>query len=52
MKENVVDVANSNTFKLPETGGIGTTIFAAGGMTLIAAAFVILVMKKRENEEA
>ncbi len=52
LKENVVDVANSNTFKLPETGGIGTTIFAAGGMTLIAAAFVILVMKKRENEEA
>ena len=47
---NTIKVANSNTFKLPTTGGIGTTIFTVGGMTLVAAAFVMLVMKKREEE--
>ena len=52
LKENVVDVANSNTFKLPETGGIGTTIFTVGGVLLITAAVVILIVKKKKENEA
>ena len=47
----MVEVANSNTFKLPETGGIGTTIFSVGGVLLIAAAVVILIMKKKNENE-
>ena len=46
---NVVTVANSNTFRLPSTGGVGTTIFTAGGILLIAAACVMLVKKKKEE---
>lgn len=45
-------VANSNTFKLPETGGIGTTIFTVGGVLLITAAVVILIVKKKKENEA
>ena len=52
LAENVVDVANSNTFKLPETGGIGTTIFTVGGVLLITAAVVILIVKKKKENEA
>ena len=44
-----VEVANSNTFKLPETGGMGTTIFTMSGMMMLAAAAFILIMKKKEN---
>ena len=51
LEKNVVEVANSNTFKLPETGGIGTTIFTVGGVLLIAAAVVILIMKKKNENE-
>ena len=47
---NKVDVANSNQFKLPETGGVGTTIFTISGAGLIAAAIVMLVMKKKREE--
>ena len=36
---------------LPETGGIGTTIFTVGGVLLIAAAVVILIMKKKNENE-
>ena len=46
---NTVQVANSNTFKLPETGGMGTTIFTMSGMMMLAAAAFILIMKKKEN---
>ena len=52
LAENVVDVANSNTFKLPDTGGIGTTIFTVGGVLLITAAVVILIVKKKKENEA
>ena len=32
---------------LPDTGGIGTTIFYVVGGLLMAAAFILLVSKKR-----
>lgn len=47
----VKGVANSNQFRLPETGGIGTTIFKICGVALIAAAVVVLVVKKRKEKD-
>ena len=52
LESDVLNVANSNTFRLPETGGIGTTIFTVGGVVLIAAAVVILIVKKKKENEA
>ena len=46
-----IRVANSNKFQLPETGGIGTTIFTASGIMMLAGAAVVLIMKKKEEEE-
>ena len=40
-------IENSTGTLLPETGGIGTTIFYIVGITLMLAAFVLLVSKKR-----
>ena len=48
--EAPIEVANSNQFKLPATGGVGTTIFTVSGACLMAAAAVMLVMKKRKEE--
>lgn len=44
---NTVKVANNTGDKLPETGGIGTTIFYVLGGVLVLAAVVLLVTKKR-----
>lgn len=41
------DVVNNAGTTLPETGGIGTTIFYAVGGILVLAAVVLLVTKKR-----
>jgi LPXTG-motif cell wall-anchored protein len=45
-----VKVANSNTFVLPETGGIGTVIFTVSGGLMTLAGGAILTLKKREEE--
>lgn len=42
-----VDVPNVRGYHMPETGGIGTTVFTASGIALIAVAFVLLAWKKR-----
>ena len=42
-----IEVENKTGSLLPETGGIGTTIFYVVGGLLMAAAFVLLVSKKR-----
>ncbi len=42
-----IEVENKTGSLLPETGGIGTTIFYVGGGILMLAAFVLLVSKKR-----
>lgn len=44
------DVINNAGTTLPETGGIGTTIFYVIGAILAIGAAVILVTKKRMNE--
>lgn len=41
------DVENSKGSLLPETGGIGTTIFYVVGATLVLAAGILLITKKR-----
>ncbi len=42
-----ITVANNKGSTLPETGGIGTTIFYVLGSILVLAAVVLLVTKKR-----
>ena len=42
-----IGVENNSGTLLPETGGIGTTIFYVVGGLLMAAAFILLVSKKR-----
>ena len=45
------DVTNFKGSTLPETGGIGTTIFYAVGAVLVVGAFILLVTKKRMSAE-
>ena len=45
------DVINNAGATLPETGGIGTTIFYVLGTILVLGAGVLLVAKKRMNSE-
>lgn len=44
-------VPNTPGKPLPETGGIGTTIFYVGGGILVLGALVILFMKKRNTAD-
>lgn len=41
------DVVNKAGVQLPETGGIGTTIFYAAGALLVLFAVILLITKKR-----
>ncbi len=45
--ENTVTIVNQAGTQLPETGGIGTTLFYIVGGVLVLAAVVLLVTKKR-----
>lgn len=47
-----MDVVNMSGPTLPETGGIGTTIFYILGTVLVLGAGVLLVVKRRMNYEA
>ncbi len=46
-----VEIVNQKGSSLPSTGGIGTTLFYVVGGTLTAAAGVLLITKKRANNE-
>lgn len=50
-EDMTVRVANSNTFKLPSTGGIGTTLFTLLGTALILGSGAVLVGKKKKEDE-
>lgn len=47
----VANVANTPGTNLPSTGGIGTTIFYMVGTVLILGAAVVLILRKRTNNE-
>lgn len=49
---NAVKVANSEKFVLPVTGGTGTLMFTMGGVLLIGAAGVLLVLTKKNRQSA
>ncbi|MCI8331612.1 MAG: SpaH/EbpB family LPXTG-anchored major pilin [Clostridiales bacterium] len=42
-------VKNSKGFDLPITGGIGTILFTAGGILLVAGAFALLLLANRKK---
>lgn len=52
-EDNKLDatIVNNSGTELPETGGIGTTIFYILGSILVVAAGVILVAKRRMKDE-
>ncbi len=43
-------VENSDGFQLPTTGGIGTVLFTAIGIVLMAAVVLFLVIRKKKNK--
>lgn len=47
MHINQVKIENASGLRMPETGGIGTTIFYVVGASMVVAAGVFLVVKKR-----
>lgn len=49
--ETGTTVVNNKGVELPETGGIGTTIFYVIGGLLVAGAVILLVTKKRMGQE-
>ena len=49
--QQATDVVNNAGSILPETGGMGTTIFYAVGGVMVAAAVVLLITKKRMSAE-
>ena len=51
VEDKVVKILNQSGSLLPETGGIGTTIFYTAGALLVIAGVVVLVTRKRmENQ--
>ena len=44
-----IEIENNQGVTLPSTGGIGTVLFYVVGGTLVAGALVLLVTKKRMN---
>ncbi len=45
-----VQIVNKTGAMLPETGGVGTTLFYIAGGVLVAAAVVLLITRKRMSE--
>ena len=50
-ESHIVDVENKSGSMLPETGGIGTTIFYIAGTLMMACAVYVVTAKGRRKEE-
>ncbi len=50
VENGLVEVQNNKGSELPETGGIGTTIFYIAGGLIVAAAIILLITKKRMSK--
>ena len=49
--DGILSVKNSSGYELPETGGIGTTILYTIGGILVVVAAVVLVTRKRMDDD-
>lgn len=47
----IVNIGHASGMVMPETGGIGTTIFYIAGAAFVAAAGVLLILKKRNRAD-
>lgn len=47
LEENIIVIENVGGTVLPETGGMGTTLFTSIGLVLVCTAVVLLITKKR-----
>ena len=50
LDEKVIVITNKSGAILPSTGGIGTTVYAAGGILLVCIAGVLLYFNNRKKE--
>ena len=46
-----LEVTNNKGFVLPETGGLGTILFAIGGVVLLGLAVLILIVPRRKRRD-
>ena len=51
LADNTITIVNQSGTELPSTGGIGTTIFYIVGSILVLGAAVILITRRRMNQE-
>ena len=51
LENNIIVIKNLSGVILPDTGGIGTTVFTLSGTLLLCAAAVLFSLKKRSWEE-
>ncbi|MCD8083818.1 MAG: LPXTG cell wall anchor domain-containing protein [Clostridiales bacterium] len=49
--EFIINIANTSSALLPSTGGVGTVIFTAVGICVMAGAVVILYARRRREDE-
>lgn len=49
LEENVIKIINTK-FVMPETGGIGTTVFTATGLVIIGSAVLLLIFNSKKRK--
>lgn len=51
MTDSPPKFVNCISYRLPDTGGTGTLPYLAGGITLISAAFLLPLIRRRKEDE-